>query len=166
MVTKQVCGQDDTLKLQENFRSHSGITEVVNQLFQGKIMVEQPGLQPCYIPIHAHRPKNHPYQKVEMVVVSDEEGKGLKASDAREAEAEWIARWITRHVNSEVIEDSENRREMRKLNTVTLPCSCGRLPSSSRTLRRLSGTASPTSWKARSISTPRKRYSILSTSCA
>jgi len=115
MVTKQVCGQDDTLKLQENFRSHSGITEVVNQLFQGKIMVEQPGLQPCYIPIHAHRPKAHPYQKVEMVVVSDEEGKGLKASDAREAEAEWIARWITSHVNNEVIEDTENRREMRKL---------------------------------------------------
>ena len=115
MVTKQVCGMDGTLKLQENFRSHSGITGVVNQLFQGKIMVEQPGLQPCYIPIHAHRPKAHPYQKVEMVVVSDEEGKGLKASDAREAEAEWIARWITSHVNSEVIEDAENRREMRKL---------------------------------------------------
>ncbi|HJW85497.1 MAG TPA: UvrD-helicase domain-containing protein, partial [Candidatus Brocadiaceae bacterium] len=115
MVTKQVCGTDDTLKLQENFRSHSGITEVVNQLFQGKIMVEQPGLQPCYIPIHAHRPKAHPYQKVEMVLVSDEEGKGLKASDAREAEAEWIARWISSHVNNEDIEDAENRREMRKL---------------------------------------------------
>ncbi len=115
MVTKQVCGEDDTLKLQENFRSHSGITEVVNQLFQGKIMVEQPGLQPCYIPIHAHRPKAHPYQKVEMVLVSDEEGKGLKAADAREAEAEWIARWITNHVNNEAIEDAENRREMRKL---------------------------------------------------
>jgi len=115
MVTKQVCGTDDTLKLQENFRSHSGITEVVNQLFQGKIMVEQPGLQPCYIPIHAHRPKAHPYQKVEMVLVSDEEGKGLKAADAREAEAEWIARWITNHVNNETIEDAENRRETRKL---------------------------------------------------
>ena len=115
MVTKQVCGTDDTLKLQENFRSHSGITEVVNQLFQGKIMVEQPGLQPCYIPIHAHRPKAHPYQKVEMVLVSDEAGKGLKASDAREAEAEWIARWITNYVNNEAIEDAENRREMRKL---------------------------------------------------
>ena len=115
MVTKQVCGQDDTLKLQENFRSHSGITEVINQLFQGKIMVEQPGLQPCYIPIHAHRPKAHPYQKVEMAVVSDEAGKGLKAADAREAEAEWIARWITNHVNNEAIEDAENRREMRKL---------------------------------------------------
>ncbi|MBF8276822.1 MAG: hypothetical protein HW406_220 [Candidatus Brocadiaceae bacterium] len=115
MVTKQVCGTDDTLKLQENFRSHSGITEVVNQLFQGKIMVEQPGLQPCYIPIHAHRPKAHPYQKVEMVLVSDEAGKGLKAADAREAEAEWIARWISSHVNNEDIEAAENRREMRKL---------------------------------------------------
>lgn len=115
MVTKQVCGEDNTLKLRENFRSHSGITEVVNQLFQGKIMVEQPGLQPRYIPIHAHRPKAHPYQKVEMVLVSDADGKGLKASDAREAEAEWIARWITRHVNRAVIEDAENRREMRRL---------------------------------------------------
>lgn len=115
MVTKQVCGTDDTLKLQENFRSHSGITEVVNRLFQGKIMVEQPGLQPCYIPIHAHRPKAHPYQKVEIVFVSDEEGKGLRAADAREAEAEWIAQWITSHVNNEDIEDAENRREMRRL---------------------------------------------------
>src|SRR3990167_5119014 len=50
-VVKQVCGNDETLRLQENFRSHAGIIEVVNQLFDGRIMVEQPGLQPRYVPI-------------------------------------------------------------------------------------------------------------------
>ncbi|MCF6155120.1 MAG: hypothetical protein E3K36_07685 [Candidatus Brocadia sp.] len=114
-VVQQVCGQDETLKLRENFRSHSGIIEVVNQLFDGRIMVEQPGLQPCYIPIHANRLKKHPSQKVEVVLVSDKEGKELKAGEAREAEAEWIARWITKHVNEEVIEDKLAENGIRKL---------------------------------------------------
>ncbi len=114
-VVKQVCGRDETLKLRENFRSHSGIIEVVNQLFDGRIMVEQPGLQPCYIPIHANRPKTHPSQKVEIVLVSDKEGKEPKADEAREAEAEWVARWITNRVNSEVIEDKFVENGLRKL---------------------------------------------------
>ena len=62
-VVKQVCGNDETLRLQENFRSHAGIIEVVNQLFDGRIMREQPGLQPRYIPIHANRQKNTPRKK-------------------------------------------------------------------------------------------------------
>lgn len=114
-VVKQVCGQDEPLKLQENFRSHSGIIGVVNQLFDGRIMVEQAGLQPQYIPIHANRPERHPFQKVEMVLVSDKEGEELKANEAREAEAEWIARWITRHVNHEAIEDILAENGIRKL---------------------------------------------------
>ena len=69
-VVKQVCGNDETLRLQENFRSHAGIIEVVNQLFDGRIMIEQPGLQPRYIPIHANRQKKYPSQKVEIVLVS------------------------------------------------------------------------------------------------
>ena len=114
-VIKQVCGQDETLKLRENFRSHSGIIEVVNQLFDGRIIVEQPGLQPCYIPIHANRLKKHPSQKVEIVLVSDKEGEELKADEARVAEAEWIARWIIKHVNNEAIEDKFAENGLRKL---------------------------------------------------
>lgn len=114
-VVKQVCGQDEPLKLQENFRSHSAIIEVVNRLFDGRIMVEQHGLQPQYIPIHANRLKKHPSQKVEIVLVSDAEGKDLKADEAREAEAEWIARWITKHANSEDIEDKSAENGLRKL---------------------------------------------------
>lgn len=114
-VVQQVCGQDETLKLQENFRSHSCIIEVVNQLFDGRIMVEQPGFQPRYIPIHANRPKSCPTQKVEIILVSDKEGEELKADEAREAEAEWIARWITKHVNDEVIEDKLAENGIRKL---------------------------------------------------
>ncbi len=121
-VVQQVYGQDETLKLQENFRSHSGIIEVVNQLFDGRIMVEQPGLQARYVPIHANRPKSRPTQKVEIVLVSDKEGEGLKADEAREAEAEWIARWIIKHVNDEVIEDefAENGHRQLKYRDVVL----------------------------------------------
>lgn len=114
-VVHQVCGPDGPLKLQENFRSHSGIIEVVNQLFDGRIMVEQPGLQACYIPIHAQRQKRHPFQNVDIVLVSDKEGNELKADEAREAEAEWIARWIARHVNHETMEDPLAENRNRKL---------------------------------------------------
>ena len=114
-VVKQVCGHDETLRLQENFRSHAGIIDVVNQLFDGKIMREQPGLQPCYIPIHANRQKKYPSQKVEIVLVLDKEGEELKADDAREAEAEWIARWITTHVDNETIQDTLAEDKLRKL---------------------------------------------------
>lgn len=114
-VVKQVCGHDETLKLQENFRSHAGIIEVVNQLFDGRIMTERIGLQPRYVPIHANRPKKHPSQKVEVILVSDKDGEELKAGEAREAEAEWIARWITKHMDSEGIEDTTEGNKPRKL---------------------------------------------------
>ncbi len=114
-VIKQVCGNDETLRLQENFRSHAGIIEVVNQLFDGRIMMEQPGLQPRYVPIHANRPKKHPSQKVEIVLVLDKEGEELKADEAREAEAEWIARWITKHVDNEVVQGTLAENTLHKL---------------------------------------------------
>src|SRR3990170_502879 len=114
-VVKQVCGNDETLRLQENFRSHAGIIEVVNQLFDGRIMREQPGLQPRYVPIHANRQKKYPSQKVEIVLVLDKEGEELKAGDAREAEAEWIARWITKHVDNETIQDTLAEDTLHKL---------------------------------------------------
>ncbi|HHT9113177.1 MAG TPA: UvrD-helicase domain-containing protein, partial [Candidatus Wunengus sp. YC65] len=114
-VVKQVCGNDETLKLQENFRSHAGIIEVVNQLFDGRIMREQPGLQPRYVPIHANRQKKHPSQKVEVILVSDKDGEELKADEAREAEAEWIARWITKHVDNEVIQGTLAENTLHKL---------------------------------------------------
>ncbi|MDR4508543.1 MAG: UvrD-helicase domain-containing protein [Candidatus Brocadiaceae bacterium] len=114
-VVKQVCGKEKTLKLQENFRSHSGIVEVVNQLFDGRIMVEQPGLQPGYIPIHAHRQKTHSSQKVEMIFVSDKEGAELRAGKARNAEAVWIAKWIAKQGNRETLEDISTATGFRKL---------------------------------------------------
>ncbi|HHT9110073.1 MAG TPA: UvrD-helicase domain-containing protein [Candidatus Brocadiaceae bacterium] len=114
-VVQQVCGQDETLKLRENFRSHSGIIDVVNYLFDGRIMVEKQGLQPAYIPIHANRKKTHSSQKVEMILVSQKDEKEIKAEDARAAEAEWIAQWISRHVNNELIEDRTGKSALRKL---------------------------------------------------
>jgi len=114
-VVKQVCGNDETLKLQENFRSHAGIIEVVNQLFDGRIMIEQPALQPRYVPIHANRQKKYPSQKVEIVLVLDKEGEELRADEAREAESEWIARWITKHVDNEIIHDTLAENKLCKL---------------------------------------------------
>jgi len=114
-VVKQVCGNDETLRLQENFRSHAGIIEVVNQLFDGRIMMEQPGLQPRYVPIHANRQKKYSSQKVEIVLVLDKEGEELKADEAREAEAEWIARWITKHVDNEVVHGTLPENTLHKL---------------------------------------------------
>lgn len=115
-VVRQVCEQEEPLKLQENFRSHSGITDVINQLFDGRIMVERHGLQPCYIPIHANRPPKHPFQKVEIVLVSDQEGNNLGAAGSREAEAEWIARWITKHVDTGAVKDPSSVSGTRKVN--------------------------------------------------
>ncbi|UJS17071.1 MAG: UvrD-helicase domain-containing protein [Candidatus Jettenia sp.] len=114
-VVKQICGPNEVLKLQENFRSHGGIIDVINQLFDGRIMIERPGLQPCYIPIHANRPKVHPSQTVEIILVSDNEGKEMKADESREAEAEWIARWIIKQVNNEAIRDELAENKLRKL---------------------------------------------------
>ncbi|TLD40323.1 MAG: ATP-dependent nuclease, subunit A [Candidatus Jettenia ecosi] len=113
-VVKQICGPNEVLKLQENFRSHSGIIDVINQLFDGRIIIERPGLQPCYIPIHANRPKVHPSQTVEIILVSDNEGKEMKADESREAEAEWIARWIIKQVNNEDIRDELAENRLRK----------------------------------------------------
>ncbi|MDN3510337.1 MAG: UvrD-helicase domain-containing protein [Candidatus Jettenia sp.] len=113
-VVKQICGPSEVLKLRENFRSHSGIIDVINQLFDGRIMIERPGLQPCYIPIHANRPRVHPSQTVEIIFVSDNEGKEMKADESREAEAEWIARWIIKQVNNEDIRDELVENRLRK----------------------------------------------------
>lgn len=114
-VVKQVCEPNEVLKLQENFRSHSGIINIINQVFDGRIMVERTGLQPCYIPIHAYRPKVHPSQTVEIILVSDHEGKEMKADESREAEAEWIARWMIRQVNNGEIRDELAEHGLRKL---------------------------------------------------
>lgn len=114
-VVKQVCGQDEILKLQENFRSHTGIVNVVNQLFDRKIMVEQQGLQPCYIPIHANRVRKYSSQRVEIILISDGEGEEIRADEAREAESEWIARWIVKSVGNEDIEDALSETGVHKL---------------------------------------------------
>ena len=108
-------GQEETLKLQENFRSHSGIIDVINQLFNRRIMVEQPAYNLVTFLFMQIDLKNTPSQNVEIVLVFGKEGEELKADEAREAEAEWIARWITKHVNNEIIEDKLSENGLRKL---------------------------------------------------
>lgn len=114
-VVSQVCRQEEILKLEENFRSPSSIINVINRLFDGRIMVERPGLQPCYIPIHANRYQKHFSQKVEIIFISDIEGKEIRADKAREAESEWIARWIVKNIGNEDIEDTSAENGIRKL---------------------------------------------------
>ncbi|MBM4054906.1 MAG: hypothetical protein FJ264_09625 [Planctomycetes bacterium] len=98
-VVKQICDNEAPLNLQENFRSHSGIINVVNDLFDEKIITEQQGLQPKYIPIHANRDPSHCFQKVQIISVSGINGEALTAESAREAEADWIAKWIKANVS-------------------------------------------------------------------
>ncbi len=97
-VVKQICNNEAPLSLLENFRSHSGIVNVVNDLFGEKIITEQQGLQPKYIPIHAKRIQSDPFQRIEIIGVSDTNGEELTAEAARGAEADWIAKWIKKNV--------------------------------------------------------------------
>ena len=114
-VVERILGSNEAFKLQENFRSHSGIVDVINNLFDGRIIAEQPGLQPQYIPIFTSRHKNISFQKVEIVFVCDKDSTELKADEAREAEAEWIARWIKKNVDNETIFDKLTEKGTRKL---------------------------------------------------
>lgn len=82
--------------LKTNFRSHSGIVDVVNDLF-GKIITRKENYQQEYHSISARRDPVLPFQDVHLVLVRNEDPEavaGIKSDEARVAEAEWIARWI------------------------------------------------------------------------
>lgn len=77
--------------LSRSFRTHAGIVEPVNRLFED-LMRESPGLQPPYRPL-LPRPGDG-NGAVELAVLRGGAG---DADDRRAAEARWIAGWITDH---------------------------------------------------------------------
>ncbi|MBI5360435.1 MAG: UvrD-helicase domain-containing protein [Planctomycetes bacterium] len=86
--------------LKTNFRSHSGIVDVINDLFV-KIITKKENYQQEYHSISARRGPTLPFQDVQLVLVRNEgteaESK-VGANEARIAEAEWIARWIKENI--------------------------------------------------------------------
>jgi ATP-dependent helicase/nuclease subunit A len=79
--------------LRTNFRSHGGLLDFVNAVFE-KVIVENRKLQPRYEPIlpAPDRKPLHPGPSIEAVVVE-----GAGAEESREVEAVEIARWILGH---------------------------------------------------------------------
>jgi ATP-dependent helicase/nuclease subunit A len=92
-------------RLTTNFRSHRGILNVVNGVFEPLISPRK-GLQPSYIAIHAPEsngadqsmsPPEMPFRKVAMRSIETGEGK-MNANLARRLEAESLTRWLCEEV--------------------------------------------------------------------
>jgi len=111
-VTDLVVGQGGlALTLITNFRSHASILGAVNGVF-GRLITEQPGLQPAYHPIEPQpeRPIGAGTPGVELRLTHDEEGgetDELNAEEAVRSEAEAIARWVKHEIiGKELLVDS------------------------------------------------------------
>ncbi|MFQ5903353.1 MAG: UvrD-helicase domain-containing protein [Candidatus Binatia bacterium] len=92
-------------RLTTNFRSHEGILNVVNGIFESLIRPRE-GLQPSYVAIHPPEPPDTeegvepnplPFRKVEICRVEFEEGE-MNADLVRRLEAESLARWLAEEV--------------------------------------------------------------------
>ena len=88
--------------LTTNFRSHSGILNVVNGVF-APLIREREGLQPGYVPIEPPRseadetsPEEGSFRKIVFCRMESEEE--LTANSARRLEAENLARWLDEEV--------------------------------------------------------------------
>ncbi len=86
--------------LRVNFRSHSGILDVVNGVFD-PLMIFREGLQPSYVPIHPPLEKIsdplYPFRRVEVRKMVPP-GENVDAQTARRFEAESISEWLSKEV--------------------------------------------------------------------
>ena len=87
-------------QLKTNFRSHKGILDVVNGVFQ-KLIIPRAGVQPSYADIHPAEDDplpatNAPFRKVVLRKVDNREP--ASADVARRLEAENLARWLDEEV--------------------------------------------------------------------
>ncbi len=89
-------------KLTTNFRSHEGILNVVNGVFEPLIRPRD-GLQPPYVEIYPPDPSTEaepdplPFRKVEIRKVETDAGEA-NADQGRRLEAESLARWLAEEV--------------------------------------------------------------------
>ncbi|MBI3605605.1 MAG: UvrD-helicase domain-containing protein [Nitrospirae bacterium] len=86
--------------LRVNFRSHSGILDVVNGVFD-PLMIFREGVQPSYVPIHtpSEKPSDpaYPFRRVEVRKIIPS-GEKFDAQTARRFEAESISEWLSKEV--------------------------------------------------------------------
>jgi ATP-dependent helicase/nuclease subunit A len=96
--------------LRTNFRSHSGIINVVNGVFRSVIRASG-DLQPAYEEIRPleGRVATTAAQSVELVLFEGDNEEALAATEARRAEAAWIAARIKADVARVKIPDAEGR---------------------------------------------------------
>jgi ATP-dependent helicase/nuclease subunit A len=100
MILKQ---EGKECRLTTNFRSHSGILDVVNGVFD-KLILPRAGLQPRYVAIDPAQTlgpaptglEELPFRKV--VIRQVESAENLSARKARKFEAESLARWLREEV--------------------------------------------------------------------
>ncbi|OGR91917.1 MAG: hypothetical protein A2V88_16930 [Elusimicrobia bacterium RBG_16_66_12] len=86
-----------TCRLRRSFRSHEGIVAPVNAVFS-QLMEGEPGLQPEYADIIPSAAGEGGPPRTRLILFHDSSAaKNLKADDAREAEAAWIAARIAAH---------------------------------------------------------------------
>src|SRR5262245_46761593 len=101
VVQKMIARQNGVeYQLKTNFRSHKGILDVVNGVFE-KLIVPRAGLQPSYADIHPAEEDripatNIPFRKVALRKVDNREP--ASADAARRLEAENLARWLDEEV--------------------------------------------------------------------
>ena len=101
VVQKMITRQNGVeYQLKTNFRSHKGILDVVNGVFE-KLIVPRAGLQPSYADIHPAEDDpipaaNTSFRKVALRQVDNREP--ASADAARRLEAENLARWLDEEV--------------------------------------------------------------------
>ena len=103
VVQKMIARQNGVeYQLKTNFRSHRGILDVVNGVFE-KLIVPRAGIQPPYVDIHpavddggAGGTADAPFRKVALRKVDHDDP--ASAEVARRLEAESVARWLDQEV--------------------------------------------------------------------
>ncbi len=109
-VKKKIAAQGGREEvLRTNFRSHSGIISTVNGVFR-TVIREEGDLQPSYeeiLPLEGRVP-TMPSEAVELTLFEGgDEDEEFSASDARRAEAAWIAKRLKREIGTTEIRDAD-----------------------------------------------------------
>jgi ATP-dependent helicase/nuclease subunit A len=113
-------------RLTTNFRSHGGILDVVNGVFDRLIRAKE-GLQPEYVAIGPTPPSDGaipaalPFRKVTMRMVGGKENESLDIELARRLEAEALARWLDEAVLGKAeISDKDGKTRLVQLRDVAI----------------------------------------------
>jgi len=104
LIEEAPCGK--VFQIIENFRSASGVTDWVNEVF-GRIIVERGFVQPSYEPINAFRGEKG--SRVRLVAGEELEGK-MNAAERRKKEAACVAAEVKRLVDKKMVVHPKNEK--------------------------------------------------------